>query len=72
MILLDQANEARENHVVDMVSTFQRPRSDMIIGPGSSQFMPLDRLNNRQYIQDDVIFIKIIVEDQSDESVEAV
>ena len=42
-------------------SSFQRPRSEMNIASGCPLFMPLDSLNNRQYIKDDVIFIAVII-----------
>ncbi|CAB4033740.1 TNF receptor-associated factor 3-like, partial [Paramuricea clavata] len=65
MMLLDQGNE---DHMIDAFnsdpqsSSFERPRSDMNVASGSPLFMPLDSLNNRQYIKDDVLFIKIIVD----------
>ena len=65
MMLLDQGNG---DHIIDAFhsdpqsSSFKRPTSDMNIASGSPLFIPLDRLNNRQYIKDDVMFIKIIVE----------
>ena len=65
MVLLDQGNG---DHMIDAFhsdpqsSSFQRPKSDMNIASGSPLFMPLDSLNNRQYIKDDVMFIKIIVD----------
>ena len=65
MMLLDQGNG---DHMIDAVhsdpqsSSFQRPKSDMNIASGSSLFMPLDSLSNRQYIKDDVMFVKIIVD----------
>ena len=65
MMLLDQGNG---DHMIDAFnsdpqsSSFQRPKSDMNIASGSPLFMPLDSLNNRQYIKDDVMFIKIIVD----------
>ena len=65
MMLLDQGNG---DHVIDAFysdpqsSSFQRPKSDMNIASGSPLFMPLDSLSNRQYIKDDVMFVKIIVD----------
>ena len=65
MMLLDQGNG---DHMIDAFhsdpqsSSFQRPKSDMNISSGSPLFMPLDSLNNRQYIKDDVMFIKVIVD----------
>ena len=65
MMLLDQGNG---DHMIDAFqsdpqsSSFRRPTSDMNIASGSPLFMPLDNLNNRQYIKDDVMFIKIIVD----------
>ena len=64
MMLLDQGNG---DHMIDAFhsdprsSSFQRPKSDMNIASGSPLFMPLDSLSNRQYIKDDVMFVKIIV-----------
>ncbi len=68
MLLLDQGNGTNEDHIIDAFlsdpqsSSFQRPKSDMNIASGSPLFMPLDSLNNRQFIKDDVMFIKIIVD----------
>ena len=65
MMLLDQGNG---DHMIDAFhsdpqsSSFQRPKSEMNIASGSPLFMPLDSLNNRQYIKDDVMFVKIIVD----------
>ena len=65
MMLLDQGNG---DHMIDTFhsdpqsSSFRRPKSEMNIASGSSLFMPLDSLNNRQYIKDDVMFVKIIVD----------
>jgi hypothetical protein len=65
MMLLDQRNG---DHMIDAFnsdpqsSSFQRPKSDMNIASGSPLFIPLDSLNNRQYIKDDVMFIKIIID----------
>ena len=65
MMLLDQGNG---DHMIDAFnsdpqsSSFERPKSDMNIASGSPLFMPIDSLNNRQFIKDDVIFIKIIVD----------
>ena len=65
MMLLDQGNG---DHMIDAFnsdpqsSSFQRPKSDMNIASGSPLFMPIDSLNNRQFIKDDVMFIKIIVD----------
>ena len=65
MMLMDQGNG---DHMTDSFnsdpqsSSFQRPKSDMNIASGSPLFMPHDSLNNRQFIKDDVLFIKIIVD----------
>ena len=65
MMLLDQGDE---DHVVDTFhadpqsSSFQRPKCDMNIASGYPLFMPIDCLNHHQYIKDDVMIIKIIVE----------
>ncbi|XP_028412013.1 TNF receptor-associated factor 3-like [Dendronephthya gigantea] len=64
MMLLDQGNG---DHMVDSFNTdpqnpsFQRPQSDMNIATGRPRFMPLESLNDRQYVKDDVIFIQVIV-----------
>ncbi len=65
MMLLDQGNG---DHMIDAFhsdaqsSSFQRPKSDMNIASGSPLFMPLGSVNNRQFIKEDVMFIKIIVD----------
>ena len=65
MMLLDQGNG---DHLIDAFhsdpqsSSFQRPKSDMNIASGSPLFIPIASLNNRQYIKDDVMFIKVIVD----------
>jgi cell division protein FtsB len=65
MMLLDQGNE---DHLIDAFhsdpqsSSFQRPKSDMNIASGSPLFIPIGSLNNRQYVKDDVMFIKVIVD----------
>ena len=65
MMLMDQGNG---DHMIDSFnsdpqsSSFQRPKSDMNIASGSPLFMPRDSLNNRQFIKDDVLFIKILVD----------
>ena len=64
MMLLDQGNG---DHMIDAFhsdpqsSSFQRPKNDLNIASGSPLFMPLESLANGQYLKDDVIFIKIIV-----------
>ena len=69
MMLLDQGNG---DHVIDefhsdpQSSSFQRPKSDMNIASGSPLFMPLDSLNDRRFIKDDVMFIKMVVFDPGD------
>ena len=65
MMLLDQGNKDHkivQFHSDPQSSSFQRPKSDMNIPSGFPLFMPLDSLNNRQYIKDDVMFIKVIVD----------
>ncbi|XP_046855637.1 TNF receptor-associated factor 3-like [Xenia sp. Carnegie-2017] len=65
MMLMDQGNG---DHMIDAFhsdpqsSSFQRPKSDMNIASGSPLFMPLEMLNNRQYIKDDTLFIKLIID----------
>ncbi|XP_046855620.1 TNF receptor-associated factor 3-like isoform X2 [Xenia sp. Carnegie-2017] len=65
MMLMDQGNG---DHMIDAFhsdpqsSSFQRPKSDMNIASGSPLFMPLESLKNRQYIKDDTLFIKMIVD----------
>ncbi|CAB4036326.1 TNF receptor-associated factor 3-like [Paramuricea clavata] len=68
MMLLDQGNIANGDHMIDEFysvpprsASFQRPKSDMNIPSGFQCLVPLGSLNNRQYIKDDVMFIKIIV-----------
>ena len=65
MMLLDQGNGDHmiyTFHSDPQSSSFQRPKSDTNIASGSPLFIPLDSLNNRQYIKDDVMFIKVIVD----------
>ncbi|XP_046855631.1 TNF receptor-associated factor 3-like [Xenia sp. Carnegie-2017] len=65
MMLMDQGNG---DHMIDAFhsdpqsSSFQRPKSDMNIASGSPLFMPLESLKNRQYVKDDTLFIKMIVD----------
>ncbi|XP_046855646.1 TNF receptor-associated factor 3-like [Xenia sp. Carnegie-2017] len=65
MMLMDQGNG---DHMINAFhsdpqsSSFQRPKSDMNIAYRSPLFMPLESLNNRQYIKDDTLFIKLIVD----------
>ena len=66
MMLLDQGN--RDHNIEDAFhsdpqsSSFKRPTSDMNVPFGYPLFMPLVSLSSRQYIKDDVILIKIIVD----------
>ena len=65
MMLLDQNNG---EHMIDAFrsdpesSSFQRPKNNMNVASGSPLFMPLDDLNNRAYVEDDTMFVKIIVD----------
>ena len=65
MMLLDQNNA---EHNVDAFrsdpesTSFQRPTNNMNVASGSPLFMPLNGLNNRTYVKDDTMFIKIIVD----------
>ncbi|XP_046855653.1 TNF receptor-associated factor 3-like [Xenia sp. Carnegie-2017] len=65
MMLMDQGNG---DHMIDAFhsdpqnSSFQRPKSDMNIACGSPLFMALESLKNRQYIKDDTLFMKMIVD----------
>ncbi|XP_046855662.1 TNF receptor-associated factor 2-like [Xenia sp. Carnegie-2017] len=65
MMLMDQGNG---DHMIDAFhsdpqsSSFQRPKSDMNIASGSPLFMPLESLKNRQYIKDDTLFLKMIID----------
>ena len=66
MMLLDQNNG---EHMVDAFRSdpgspsFQRPTNDMNVASGSPLFMPLVGLNNRAYVKDDTMFIRILVDD---------
>ena len=65
MMLLDQENgdhKVEEFHSDPQSSSFQCPTSYMNIASGFPLFMPLAELNNRQYIMDDDMFIKVIVD----------
>jgi TNF receptor-associated factor 2 len=65
MMLLDQGDG---DHMVETFhsdsqsSSFRRPTSDMNIASGSPLFIPLDSLDDCQYVKDDVMFIKIIID----------
>ena len=64
MMLLDQGSGddmVDAFHSDPQSSSFKRPTSDMNIASGSPLFISIENLNNRQYIKDDVIFIKVIV-----------
>ena len=64
-MLLDQDNV---KHVIEAFrpdpnsSSFQRPRRETNIASGCPMFCSLDELNNHAYIQDDTMFIKVIVD----------
>lgn len=64
-MLLDQNNV---EHVIDAFrpdpssSSFQRPRRESNIASGCPTFCPLSELNNHSYVQDDTMFIKVIVD----------
>lgn len=68
-ILLDQSNECKEN-IIDSFkpdpnsNSFKRPVSDMNIASGVPQFCPLKNLisQEHEYIKDDCMFIKIIID----------
>lgn len=64
-MLLDQNNV---EHVIDAFrpdpssSSFQRPRRESNIASGCPTFCPLSELSNHSYVQDDTMFIKVIVD----------
>ena len=64
-MLIDQDNV---EHVIDSFrpdpssSSFQRPRRETNIASGCPTFCPLSELNNRAYVKDDTMFIKVIVD----------
>ena len=64
-MLLDQDNV---EHVIDAFrpdpnsSSFQRPRRETNIASGCPMFCSLTELNNHAYVQNDTMFIKIIVD----------
>ncbi|CAH1271321.1 TRAF2 [Branchiostoma lanceolatum] len=67
-MLLDQNNN--REHVIDAFrpdptsSSFQRPTSDMNIASGCPLFVPLSQLDSSHgYIMDDIIFVKVVVEE---------
>ena len=66
MMLLDQNNGEHRIHTflsdAENVS-FQQPTNNMNVPTGEPLFMPLAELNNRAYIKDDTMFIKVIVKD---------
>ena len=64
-MLMDQDNV---EHVIDAFrpdpssSSFQRPRRETNIASGCPMFCSLTELNNHAYVQDDTMFLKIIVD----------
>jgi TNF receptor-associated factor 2 len=69
-VLIDQTTSERKQNVLDAFrpdqssSSFRRPVSDMNIASGLPLFCPHSKLmaHDREYIKEDTIFIKIIVE----------
>ncbi len=65
LILIDQ-NHGR--HIVQTFkpsaesSSFQRPQSDMNVASGCPQFAKLTVLDDKNYVKDDVMFVKCIVD----------
>ena len=65
MILVDQNHR---KHVVQTFkptpesSSFQRPKTDMNVASGCPQFSKLSVLYNNDYVKDDVLYIKCIVD----------
>ena len=43
-------------------SSFQRPKSDMNVASGCSEFVELSVLDNASYVKDDVMYIKAVVD----------
>ncbi|XP_028395366.1 TNF receptor-associated factor 3-like [Dendronephthya gigantea] len=68
MMLLDQGECELRDHMVQTFHSdpqgvsFQRPKFNMNIGCGLPFFMPIGHLDRRQYIKDDAIIIRIIVD----------
>ena len=64
-MLLDQNNV---EHVIDSFrpdpnsSSFQRPRRETNIASGCLTFCPLLQLNDRAYVRDDTMFLKVMVD----------
>ena len=65
LIVIDQE---RNKHLVQTFkpnsssSSFQQPKSDMNVASGCPQFCPLSILADSNYVKDDVMFIKAIVD----------
>ena len=65
MMILDQTTG---DHMIDAFrsdpdsSSFQRPKNKLNIASGSPLFLPLETLDNRGYVKDDTMFVKIIVD----------
>ena len=65
LVLIDQIGG---RHIVDAFrpdprsSSFQRPKSEMNVASGCPLFVPLDRLESDNYVKDDTMFIKIVVD----------
>jgi TNF receptor-associated factor 2 len=69
-ILLDQSNNENKENVIDAFrpdpnsNSFKKPTSDMNIASGIPLFCPLAKLNSNdhEYVKDDCMFIKIIID----------
>ena len=75
MMLLDQGSGDHVREVLHrnpQSSSFQQPQFDMNVEYGVPQFMPLESLDNREYIKDDVMFIKMVVFDPGDAAIGSV
>ena len=65
IILVDQNHR---KHVVQTFkptaesTSFQRPRSDMNVASGCPQFAKLSVLDDQNYVKDDVMYVKCIVD----------
>ena len=66
LMLLDQST-TNPRHIVETFrpdpssSSFQRPQQEMNVASGCPLFHPLSALNHTSYLQDDTIFLKIVV-----------
>ncbi|CAB4005921.1 TNF receptor-associated factor 4-like [Paramuricea clavata] len=67
-VLVDQQDDLRQRQNIGLVivtegrSNFQRPREHKNTGGGERQFVKHSTLRTRQYIRDDAVYIKVLID----------